>query len=241
MVKFFPPANAQAVSGSAELFPDTLSRGNIGLIWGESGVGKTTLILQAVLNEVSEPSNLVLFINTHQYPIFQHTTRLIHEFPTADKTRVKIMTVSSFRQLKNQVMDLDYLAYFAIKGGLRVTLIVIDSLTNLYTLAIGKKESAMRHNQELNEIFGFLKDLAKRRNISILVTAEEKFLDVENIIEHKPAGGRIMNYWVDFSLKIVRGREENTRVFFLRKDPLSAQDKWGTLMTDSGLIIARKL
>ncbi len=204
-------------------------------------MGKTTLVLQAALNEASESSTLVLYLNTHQYPILQRTGRLFQNYPTVDKNHIKILTVNSFHELRKETTELDYLAYLAAKGGPPVTLIIIDSITSLYTLAIGKKESAVKRNQELNEVFGFLKDLAKRRNISILVTAEEKFLDIENIIERKPAGGRIMNYWVDYSLKIERGREGNTRVLIMRGDPLGEQGKWGALMTDSGLTISRKL
>ncbi len=86
-----------------------------------------------------------------------------------------------------------------------------------------------------------MKYIAKRQNISILVTAEERFQDIENIIERKPAGGRIMNYWVDFSLKIERGREDNTRSLIIRKEPSGGQEKWGALMTDTGLFVTRNI
>lgn len=240
MVKFFPPVNAQEVQGSSELYPNTLSHGKIGLIWGEGGVGKSTLALQAALNEASEPSNLVLYLNTHQYPIFQRATRLLRNFPMADANRIKVMTESAFHQLRKTAIELEYVTYIAGKAGSKVTLIIIDSITSLYTLAIGKKESAVKRNQELNEIFGVLKNLAKQRDISVLVTAEEKFRDIENIIERKPAGGRIMNYWVDFSLKIERGREENTRTLIIRKELSGGQDKWGALMNELGLVVTRK-
>jgi predicted ATP-dependent serine protease len=240
VVKFFPPANAQKVPGAALLYPDNLSRGHIGLIWGEAGVGKTTLVLQAALNEASEPSNLVLYVNTHQYPTFQRAGRLFPSFPAVKTNHVQILTHTSFRELRKEVMRLEYIAYLAAKGGSIVTLVIIDSITKLYTLAIGKKESAVKRNQELNEILGTLKDLAKRRNLSILLTAEEKFLDVENIIERKPAGGRIMNYWAEFSLKIERGRGEQTRDLIIRKNPSSVQEKWGALVTDAGLVVTRK-
>jgi predicted ATP-dependent serine protease len=241
VVKFFPPANDQKVPGSASLYPDSLSRGHIGLIWGEAGVGKTTLVLQAALNEASEPSNLVLYINTHQYPTFQRAGRLFPSFPAVETNHVQILTHNSFRELRKVVMGLEYIAYLAEKGGSTVTLIIIDSITSLYTLSIGKKESAVKRNQELNEIFGTLKDLAKRRNLPVLVTAEEKLLDLENIIERKPAGGRIMNYWADFSLKIERGREEQTRDLIIRKNPSSMQEKWGALVTDAGLFVTKKI
>ncbi len=241
MVKFFPPLNAQECPGSADLYPKGNSCGHIGLIWGEVGVGKSTLVFQAALNEASEPSKLVLYVNTHQYPIFQRVNRLFQNFSSLDKNQIKILNVGSFHQLRNEVIELEYLAYLAGKARSALTLIIIDSITSLYSLAIGKKESAVKRNQELNEIFGILKYIAKRQNISILVTAEERFQDIENIIERKPAGGRIMNYWVDFSLKIERGREDNTRSLIIRKEPSGGQEKWGALMTDTGLFATRKI
>ncbi|OLS13463.1 MAG: hypothetical protein RBG13Loki_2917 [Promethearchaeota archaeon CR_4] len=235
MVKFFPPIVAQGTPEPPDLYPDPHSKGCIGLVWGEAGTGKTTLVQQAALNIAAESNKTAIFFNTHQYPIFHRIERFITHYPVLDLTRIKIISISSFRQLRREARNLEYLSYLAEKSGQPVDLVIVDSLTNLYTLAIGKKETAMKRNQELNEIFGILKYMARQRNLSVLVTAEEKFLDVENIIERKPAGGRIMNYWVDFSIKITRGRNENTRLLLIRKDHSSTQEKLEAVLTDSGL------
>ena len=235
VVKFFPPIKAQGVQEPPELYPDPRSNGHIGLIWGEMGTGKTTLVQQAALNAVSESNKTVIFFNTHQYPIFHRVERFLTNYPVLELTHIKIIPISSFRQLRKEASNLEYLSYLAEKGGQAISLVIVDSLTNLYTLAIGKKETAIKRNQELNEIFGILKYVAHQRNLSVLVTAEEKFLEVENIIERKPAGGRIMNYWVDFSIKIERERVENARSLLIRMDRVSTQQKWGAILMNSGL------
>jgi RecA/RadA recombinase len=214
----FPPIAQSDNWQGYDIFPSDASRGRIGLIWGDWGVGKTTLALQASLNEASSAGNHVWYLTTHHYPVMQRVSSIVSAFPGANLGQIHFVQVKNFRELREQVEDLEYFAYLARNVGQLLSLVIIDSVTNLYTLSLGKKDSSVKRNQELNQMLGFLKFAAKKLNLSVLLTAEEKFRDVENIIEHKPAGGRIMDFWVDFSLKVSRGRIFGSRVLEVKKN-----------------------
>ncbi|HMF30956.1 MAG TPA: AAA family ATPase [Candidatus Lokiarchaeia archaeon] len=239
MVRFFPPFPPGDDRQEPDIYPTDLSRGHIGLIWGDWGIGKTTLALQATLNEVSSPDTHTWYLTSHQYPVLQRALTFLPLFPAAELRSVHVVQVDSFRQLREKVDEIEYIAYLARKANHPISLMVIDSVTNLYTLVLGKKESSVKRNQELNQLLGFLKYAAKRWEFSVLLTGEEKFRDVENIIERKPAGGRMMDYWVDFSLKVSRGRSYGSRVLELKKHPAGMRGTWEASISEAGMQLTK--
>jgi RecA/RadA recombinase len=100
-------------------------------------------------------------------------------------------------------------------------LIVIDSLTDLYRLELNreKKEKNYNLNYFLNQILATLTYLNHVYNINILIINEKVNKRTDEKTIEVQSGGKVMDYWVVFDIKIERTESLGKRKFILTKHP----------------------
>ncbi|MBD3196472.1 MAG: hypothetical protein GF317_15540 [Candidatus Lokiarchaeota archaeon] len=195
---------------------------NIISIFGEFGVGKTTLCLQIIENLISKNQKIFYLYTKPKIPINRINDILNGKKNYADIDKLNLIKISKFEDLYDFVFKLENLLLLEekSKGITRniTKLLIIDSLTDLYKLELNseKKERNVRLNYQLNQILATLTYLARVYDITIIVVNETSRKKIKDEFILFPSGGNVVDYWVRFSILIKRFDKLNARIFFLK-------------------------
>jgi len=202
-----------------EFFKSTKAKEGITSLWGDFGVGKTTLSLQTA-NIYALNKKKVLYIYTKpNLPIKKISTVFDTHLDDALDNIVFIHT-TNFDDLFKFIFNLE----FAVLNDLKTengtfNLIIIDSMTDLYRLELNheKKEKNFILNYKLNQLLANLVHLNQKYEIGILIVNENSRRTQEGQTYEVESGGNVMQYWVTNSIKIERIDVANNRRFILLK------------------------
>ena len=192
-------------------FLDILLKGGydydtITTMYGPSGSGKTNLCLIAAV-KIAESGKKVIIIDTEGgiavERIKQITSayeeilpRMIFFHPVNFEEQKAVM-----EQLKEMVSD-------------NVGLIVVDSISMLYRLELGKNEEVYDVNAALGRQLATLVEVSRRRKIPVLLTTQV-YSDFENRDMVKMVGGDLLKYGSKCLIELLRFA--NCRGLVLRK------------------------
>lgn len=189
-------------------------------IWGDFGVGKTTFSLQTAINNIRHDRKIIYIYSKPNFPA--EKIKEMSKGPIDILKNITFIQTKSFEDLFNIVYNLEFL----ILGNIKLTkekynLIVIDSLTDLYRLALNKdkKEENFNLNYNLNQILANLSFLNNTYNIDILIVNEKVNKSVNNQIIEVQSGGKVMEYWVSLDIKIERTEVLKQRKLIISKHP----------------------
>ncbi len=189
-------------------------------IWGDFGVGKTTFALQTAINTVKNNENAIYIYTKPNLPY----EKLISLSKGSEEVldRIIIIKPMNFNDLYNIIFNLEFLILKKLENNEdKLKLIIIDSITNLYRLELNQenKEKNYALNYKLHQILASLTYLNEIYNIEILIVNElsrknynEQFIEVQS-------GGKAMEFWVNFNLKITKTKTLNQRKFIFNNIP----------------------
>jgi RecA/RadA recombinase len=189
-------------------------------IWGEMGVGKTTLALQIALNNIHVGESVFYFYSKPRLPL-EKIESLLPTMDTNILKNLKTMLIKDFNDLYRIVLDLEI--YFLKDKKEKQDypkLIIIDSLTDLYRLDLykDKKDKNLILNYKLNHLLGTLTHINNKFSVDILVVNEISYIQSEEHSLEIQSGGKVMRYWIPFSIKIARSEIMNKRILYLYKN-----------------------
>lgn len=196
------------VSSGAEAVDEILMGGYdddcITTIYGPSGSGKTNLVLICTV-EVAKAGKKVLFIDTEGGIAVERIRQLggsdilenivfFRPITFEDQKRV-------FEELKGAITE-------------RVGLVVVDSISMLYRLELGRSEEVYEVNSSLGRQMAQLVEIARTRKIPVLLT-NQVYSDFGNRDAVKMVGGDLLKYGSKCLIELVRF--EGARGLILRK------------------------
>ena len=189
-------------------------------IWGEMGVGKTTLALQIALNNIYVGESVFYFYSKPRLPL-EKIESLLPTMDTNTLKKLKTILIKDFNDLYRIVLDLEI--YFLKDKKEKQDypkLIIIDSLTDLYRLDLykDKKNKNLILNYKLNHLLGTLTHINNKFSVNILVVNEISYIQSEEHSLEIQSGGKVMRYWIPFSIKIARSEIMNKRILYLYKN-----------------------
>jgi len=189
-------------------------------IWGEMGVGKTTLALQIALNNIYVGESVFYFYSKPRLPL-EKIESLLPTMDTNTLKKLKTILIKDFNDLYRIVLDLEI--YFLKDKKEKQDypkLIIIDSLTDLYRLDLykDKKNKNLILNYKLNHLLGTLTHINNQFSVDILVVNEISYIQSEDHSYEIQSGGKVMRYWIPFSIKIARSEIMNKRRLYLYKN-----------------------
>ena len=202
-----------------EFFKSTRAKERITSLWGDFGVGKTTLSLQTA-NIYALNKKKVFYIYTKpNLPIKKISTVCDTHLDDALDNIVFIHTTNFddiFKFIFN--LEFDVLNDLKTENG-TFNLIIIDSMTDLYRLELNheKKGKNFVLNYKLNQLLANLVNLNQKYEIDILIVNENSRRTQEGQTYEVESGGNVMQYWVTNSIKIERTDVANNRRFILHK------------------------
>jgi len=202
-----------------EFFKSTSAKEGITSLWGDFGVGKTTLSLQTA-NLYALNRKKVLYIYTKPNLPIKKISNVFETNLDDALDHIIFIYTKNFDDIFKFIFNLE----FAVLNDLKTengtfTLIIIDSMTDLYRLELNheKKGKNFILNYKLNQLLANLVHLNQKYEIGILIVNENSRRTQEGQTYEVESGGNVMQYWVTNSIKIERIDVVNNRRFILHK------------------------
>ncbi|MFT4326386.1 MAG: DNA repair and recombination protein RadB [Candidatus Woesearchaeota archaeon] len=156
-------------------------------IFGPAGSGKTNVALCA-LAHILKKDKKAIYIDTEGSFSSDRMLQIFPEF-NAYAANLLFLKPTNFSEQKDAFEVLHKTVNIERKP---CDLIVIDSIAMLYRLEIGQTQDVYAINRELGRQLGMLTELARKRNIPILIT-NQVYADFESDAV-KMVGGDLLKY-----------------------------------------------
>lgn len=199
-------------------------------VYGEAAAGKTTFGLQFVRAMYRQGLGTI-YINSETTSPIERLEQMIGKSFSDIETLVKIFVPKGFSEQGVLIDDLN----LYIRKNTR--LVVIDTLTKHYRLALEDKKTNYANHRELNRQAGVLKGLARHDDIAVIVlnqvTSRLKGLD-----DFEPVAGNILDYWSDYVIKMNVGKSLGERLL-RRLVPDGDLAEGRLFLTESGFSVER--
>jgi RecA/RadA recombinase len=183
-------------------------------VYGDFGVGKTTFALQTALSS-AKLGNTVIYIYTKpNFP--SEKIVLITKDSNKILDNILFIQTTNFNELNKIIFNFEFLILkFLKENQQKFSLIIIDSITNLYRLELNmeKKEKNYNLNYQLNQMLANLTYLNEIYGIEILIINEISRKNLNDQIIEVQSGGKVMEFWVNNVLKITKTKKLNERKF----------------------------
>jgi len=201
-------------------------------VYGEAAAGKTTFGLQFV-KAMCRQGIGTIYINSENTSPVERLEQMTGKSFNALETLVKIFLPNGFSEQGVLIDDLE----LYIRDDMR--LIIVDTLTKHYRLALEDKKTNYANHRELNRQAGVLKGLARQRDVAVLVLNQvtSRMKGIEDI---EPVAGNILDYWSDYVIKMEIGRSPGERLF-RRIIPKGDKSEGRLFFTESGFSVERTI
>ena len=189
-------------------------------VFGDFGVGKTTFALQIATESAKIGKNVIYIYTKHNFPSEKN---LLNNYNSKEiLNNIIFIQTTNFDELNKIIFNLEFLILnHKNKRKINYSLIVVDSITNLYQLELNKanKQKNYELNYNLNQMLANLTYLNETYDIEILIINEISRKNINNQIIELQTGGKVMEYWVNYQLKIARTKKLNERKLILTAYP----------------------
>ena len=173
-------------------------------IYGEAASGKTTLALQFVSAAVKLGIHSIYVNSEGSSPIERFQQISGHSISDVSNL-VQIFSPKDFDEQGGLIENLEL---YARKD---TRLIVMDTLTRLYRIMLEDRSSTYVAHRELNRQTGFLKGLAKERDVAIIILNQVRST-MKGIDEVEPVAGNILDYWSDYVIHMRPKKQQGERL-----------------------------
>jgi RecA/RadA recombinase len=183
-------------------------------VYGDFGVGKTTFALQTAINTAILGKEVIFVYTKPNFP----SAKIQLLDGNLDKILDKILFIqlAKFSELYRIIFNFEFLILkFLNEKRKKFSIIIIDSITNLYRLELNmeKKERNYNLNYQLNHILANLAYLNDNYKIEIMIVNEVSKRNLGDQITEVESGGKVMEFWADKKLMISKTKKLNERKF----------------------------
>jgi DNA repair protein RadB len=155
-------------------------------IYGPAGSGKTNIVLLAAVN-VAKQGKKVIYIDTEGGFSVARLNQL-----TSNSRKILSNTLflkpTKFSEQKKAFEKLK-----DVVNNKEIGLVVIDTIAMLYRLELGKNDDVYEVNRELGKQIAYLTEIARKKNIPVLVT-NQVYSNFDERNKIKMVGGDIIKY-----------------------------------------------
>lgn len=204
-------------------------------VFGDFGVGKTTFALQTAINTAKIGKNVIYVYTKPNLP--SEKIQLIKKDSKEILDNIIIVHITNFDELFRVIFNFEFLVLnFLNEKITKLNFIIIDSITNLYNLELNKdnKKKNYNRNYQLNQILANLTYLNERYGIEILIVNEISRKTRENQIIEVQSGGKVMEFWVKYNLKINKTNKLNERKFIFNNIPEKQSIEFNSNLREKG-------
>lgn len=184
-------------------------------VYGPAGSGKTLFCLLSLL-KVAEKGKKIIYIDTEGGVSVERLKQLTEDYKKI-LDNIMFLKPTTFKEQKE--------AFEKLKDVVneKIGLIIIDTVSMLYRLELGKNEDVYEVNKELGQQLGFLNEIVRKKNIPIVI-ANQVYSDFENKNQVKIVGGDLLKYGSKCMIELQNGHR-GIRKAILRKHRSIAGEK----------------
>lgn len=155
-------------------------------IYGPAGAGKTNICVLSAVN-VAKQGGKVIFIDTEGGFSAERAKQICGSETEKVLERIFFLNPIDFKEQQD--------AFEKLKDAItdEVKLIVVDTISMLYRLELGKTEDPYNVNAALGRQIAYLTQIARKSNIPVLI-ANQVYADFDNPNGVKIVGGDILKY-----------------------------------------------
>ncbi|MBI2147242.1 DNA repair and recombination protein RadB [Candidatus Woesearchaeota archaeon] len=208
-------ASLPVSTGAAVL--DLLLRGGyeadiVTTIYGPAGSGKTNLCILALLSAVKAGKKAVLVDTEGGFSLI----RVEQLYPSYKDVldRILLFSPTTFEEQRKAFASLRELAASPANVA-SIGIIIIDSVSMLYRLEVGKTDDIYATNRELAEQVSMLTEIARKNSIPILLT-NQVYSSFDEKDKVNMVGGDILKYSSKCLLELQKAHQTKRRII-LRK------------------------
>ena len=216
-------------SGSAIL--DNLLTGGfecdiVTTIYGPSGSGKTNICMSCAIHAVKNNKN-VIYVDCEGGFSVERMKQFTPEFRDLIK-KITFFKPTTFEEQKRVFEELNKLVNSQLNSQQdpqhqQISLIIIDTISMLYRLELGKTEEVYNINRELGQQIGYLTAIARKKNIPILIT-NQVYANFEEKEKINMVGGDILRYGSKCLIELQRGKN-GVRTAIIKKHRSKPEDE----------------
>ncbi|MCD6154984.1 MAG: AAA family ATPase [Candidatus Verstraetearchaeota archaeon] len=171
--------------------------GEMVLIYGDSGTGKTSFAMTTTANCISMGFNAIYFSSEKPFAA-ERIIEILGKNRVEEAKRVIVFMLDNFEK---QMEIIDRLEYFITP---KVKLIVIDTITSQYRNVIADRNVGIKANKELNKQLALLKT-ASKKGIAVLITGQVR--DIMGEEREEVVASNVLKYWTDNILRLEKYRD----------------------------------
>ena len=159
-------------------------------IFGPSGVGKTNLCLLCAIGVVLSGKK-VIFVDTEGGIAVERVKQLTSEYEQVLEN-ILFCNPATFEEQK-EIFETVKEMVNEVEKGKEYGLIIVDSISMLYRLELGKSEEVYDVNTALGRQIAYLVEIARKKKIPVLIT-NQVYADFDNKDKVKMVGGDLLKY-----------------------------------------------
>ncbi len=175
-------------------------------VYGPAGSGKTLFCLLAAIRCVKEGKKVV-FIDTEGGFSVERLKQLSDDYERI-LDNIFFLRPTSFKEQKD--------SFEKLKGFVneKIGLIIIDTISMLYRLELGKSDNVYDVNRELGQQIAYLNEIARKKEIPV-IAANQVYADFKKKEGVKLVGGDLLKYGSKCMMELQLSG--NNRVVSLKK------------------------
>ncbi|MEM2927683.1 MAG: ATPase domain-containing protein [Nitrososphaerota archaeon] len=190
------------------------------LIYGEEKSGKTSLALQAAINNsLKNRKTIWIDCGMHLHP---ERISVALGSKNIEKNLIIFLRPKTFEEQTKIIEEIPFLMNDRIK------LIIFENYNELHRIILGDIKKDLSIFKDLSFQIAYLKNIAFKWKIPLIVTAQVHEVPIEEETIEEPVAARISKYWANIIIKLQNlvgrnvkkmiiekgGKSENKEIFF---------------------------
>jgi DNA repair protein RadB len=202
-------------------------------IYGSPGSGKTNLVMLCMVNSVLASKKKVVYIDTEGNFSVARLQQLCSNVSKEELAQVmQSIIVLKPTNFEEQAKAFEKLRQIVDER--KIGLIVLDSAAMLYRLELGKNRDVYAVNREFGVQLSYLAEIARRKNIPVIVT-NQVYADLDDNNNTKIVGGDILRYASKCLIELQRLSGGNRLVILKKHRSLPDDRKMMFRITETGI------
>lgn len=160
--------------------------GQVSLIYGEAGTGKTTIAVQCAVNCARRGFKTLFIDSDNTFPP-NRLSQIAQQELSKIAPYILLFTPQKFKEQVHVIESLDSLLTPS------VAFVVVDTITSLYRVELGSSNETFALNRELNRQLAYLVDIAKTKKVAVLLTSQVHSI-IGELNEVEPLAMRVLNF-----------------------------------------------
>lgn len=176
-----------------EIINGGFSKGEICLIFGERGCGKTTLVFQTIIRAaVNGDKSLLIF--TEPSVTLKRLEKMAGEKWTEVNEKILISKIKSFQDQELSIDNLELVME-------DIKVFAFDSITSCYRIALKERSNEnIVLNKQLNRELAIIKHLTMKKKLITILTSD--VTSPPGKLQYQPVAAKILTYWCDKILRM---------------------------------------